>query len=66
MTLDCFEHKMWHHCIKMEFQKNANFLDITSDDKDLPKFVTKKWIEVYDQSGGTTMLTKKLELKHQR
>ena len=34
----------------MEFQKIANFLDTTSDDKDLPRFVTKKWIEVYDQS----------------
>ena len=33
----------------MEFQKIANFLDTTSDDKDLPSFVTKKWIEVYDQ-----------------
>ena len=36
----------------MEFQKITNFLDITSDNKDLPKFVTKKWIEVYDQSEG--------------
>ena len=34
----------------MEFQKVINFLDITSDDKDLPKFVTKIWTEVYDQS----------------
>ena len=34
----------------MEFQKTTNFLDITFDDKDLPRFVTKKWIEVYDQS----------------
>ena len=33
----------------MEFQKIVNFLDTTSDDKDLPKFVIKKWIEVYDQ-----------------
>ena len=32
----------------MEFQKITNFLDITSDDKDLSKFVIKKWIEVYD------------------
>ena len=31
----------------MEFQKIVNFLDTTSDDKDLPGFVTKKWIEVY-------------------
>ena len=34
----------------MEFQKITNFLDITSDNKDLPKFITKKWIEVHDQS----------------
>ena len=34
----------------MEFQKIANFLDTTLDDKELPKFATKKWIEVYDQS----------------
>ena len=34
----------------MEFQKIANFLDTASDDKDLPRFVTKKWIEVYEKS----------------
>ena len=34
----------------MEFQKIINSLDITSDDKDLPRCVTKRWIEVYDQS----------------
>ena len=34
----------------MEFQKVVNLLDITSDNKDLPRYVTKKWIEVYDQS----------------
>ena len=33
-TSDCFEHKMWHHCINMEFQKIVNFLNRTSDDKD--------------------------------
>ena len=49
----------------MEFQKLINLLDITSDDKDLPRFVTKKWIEVYDQSEKITVLTKKLGLKHQ-
>ena len=32
----------------MEFQKIINFLDTTSDDKDLSRFATKKWIEVYD------------------
>ena len=35
----------------MEFQKIASFLDTTPDDKDLPRFVTKKWIEVNDQTG---------------
>ena len=34
----------------MEFQNILNFLETTTDDKDLPRFVTKKWIEVYDQS----------------
>ena len=34
----------------MEFQKITNFLDTTSDDGDLPRFVTNKWIEFYDQS----------------
>ena len=34
----------------MEFQKITNFLNKTLDDKDLPRFVTKKLIEVYDQS----------------
>ena len=34
--------------MKMEFQKIVNFLDTTSDNKDLPNFVTKKLIEVYD------------------
>ena len=30
----------------MEFQKIVNLLDMTANDKDLTKFVTKKWIEV--------------------
>ena len=30
----------------MEFQNIANFIDTTFDDKELPRFVTKKWIEV--------------------
>ena len=33
----------------MELQKILSLLDTTSDNKNLPKFVTKKWIEVYDQ-----------------
>ena len=34
----------------MEFQKIVNFLDTTPNEKNLPKFTTKKWIQVYDQS----------------
>ena len=41
---------MWYHCTKTELQKFANVLDTTSDDKDFPRFVSKKCIEVYDQS----------------
>ena len=29
----------------MEFKKFKNLLEMTPDDKDLPKVVTKKWIE---------------------
>ena len=47
----------------MEFQKIVNFLDATSDDKDLPKFVTKKWIEVYDQSQGNYDINKEIRIK---
>ena len=54
---------MWYHCIKIEFQKIANFLHTTSDDKDLPRFVTKKWIEVYDQSGGNYNVKKEIRFK---
>ena len=48
----------------MEFQKITNFLDITSDNKDLPKFVTKKWIEVYDQSEGNYNPNKEIIIKN--
>ena len=65
MILDCFEHKMWHHCIKMEFQKIVNFLDTTSDDKDLPRFVTKNGLKFMINQEEITMLIKKLESKHQ-
>ena len=34
----------------MEFQKIVKLLDMTFDDKDLPRSVTKKWIEAYNQS----------------
>ena len=32
----------------MEYQKITNFLDTTSDN--VPRFITKKWIEVHEQS----------------
>ena len=35
-----------HRHIKMEFQNNI------SSDENLTRFITKKWIDVYDQSGG--------------
>ena len=47
----------------MEFQKITNFLDTTSDDKDFPRFVTKKWIEVYDQSGRNYNVNKEIRIK---
>ena len=47
----------------MEFQKIVNFLDTISDNKDLPKFVTKKWINVYDQSQGNYDVNKESRIK---
>ena len=47
----------------MEFQKVVNFIDTTSDNKDLPTFVTKKWIEVYDQSEGNYNVNKEIRIK---
>ena len=49
----------------MEFQKIGNFLDINSNDKDLPKFVTKNGLKFMINQKEITMLVKKLELKHQ-
>ena len=36
---------------------------MTSDDKDLPRFVTEKWIEVYDQSWGNYNVNKEIIIK---
>ena len=38
-------------------------LDITSNDKDLPRYVTKKWIEVYDQSEKNYCVNKEIRIK---
>ena len=45
MTWDCFKHH-----IKVEYQKITNLLGTTIDE--IPRFITKKWVEVYDQSGS--------------
>ena len=50
----------------MEFQKIVDLLDSTFDDKDLTRFVTKKQIEVHDQSGGDDYnVNKKIRIKTQ-
>ena len=63
MNWDYFETKWNSHCIKMEFQNIANLLDTTSDDEDLPRFFTKKWFEVYGQSGKNYNVNKKIRIK---
>ena len=45
------------------FQKIVNFFHAASDDKDLPRFVTKKWIEVYDQSRENYNVTREIRIK---
>ena len=34
----------------MEYQKITNLLETASDN--VPRFITKKWVEVHDQSGS--------------
>ena len=47
----------------MKFQKITNFLNTMPDDKDLPRFVTKIWIEVYDQSEKNYSPNKEIRIK---
>ena len=47
----------------MEFEKIINLLNTTSDDRDLPRFVTKKWIDVYDQSEKNYNTNKEIRIK---
>ena len=51
------------YCVKMEFQKIINLLDTISDNKKLPRFVTKKWIEAYDQSERNYSPNKEIRIK---
>ena len=52
----------------MECQKLSNWisnlLDTTFDDKVLPSFATKKWIEVYDQSEENYNVNKEIRIKN--
>ena len=45
----------------MEYQKFTNLLANTSDK--VPRFITKKWIEVHDQSGETCNTNKQIRFK---
>ena len=56
MTRDCFKHH-----IKREYQKIANLLGTTLDE--IPRFITKKWVEVHDQSGGNLNVNKEIRIK---
>ena len=49
----------------MKFQKFVNLLDMTSDDKDLSRFVTKYGLKLMINQEKITMVTKKLQLKLQ-
>ena len=46
----------------MEYQKIVNLID-TACDNDLPRFVTKKWIEVYDQLGRSYSVNQEIRIK---
>ena len=48
--------------IKMEFQKIVNFVN-TNSDENLPRFTTKKWVEIFDQSGGIYSVNKEIRIK---
>ena len=39
-----------------------NFLH-TKSDENLPRFITKKWVEIYDQSGGNYSVNKEIRIK---
>ena len=45
----------------MEYQKIKNLLDNIPDK--VPRFITKKWIEVHDQSGETYNTNKQIRFK---
>ena len=57
------EYKFYVLCRRMRFQRILNFLDTFSGHKDWPRFVTKKWIEVYDESEKNYNPNKEIRIK---
>ena len=51
-----------HQCIKLEFQKIVNFPN-TNSDGNLPRFITKKWVEMYDQLEKNYSPNKEIRIK---
>ena len=45
----------------MEYQKVTNLLGTTIDE--IPRFITKKCVEVHDQSGGNYNVNKEIRIK---
>ena len=45
----------------MEYRKITNLLDTTSDN--VPRFITKKWVEAHDQSGTAEEPSKQIIFK---
>ena len=45
----------------MEYRKITNLLDTTSDN--VPRFITKKWVEAHDQSGSAEEPSKQIIFK---
>ena len=50
--------RCFRHGIKMEYHKITN-----ATSSNIPRFITKNWIEVYDQSGGSYNINKQIRFK---
>ena len=47
----------------MEYKKIENFLGESTDAKQKPKFTTRKWIEIFDQSNAAYNTNKDIRFK---
>ena len=56
-----YDLKLFYIHYKMEYQKITKLLGSTLDK--VTRFITKKWIKVYDQSGGTYSTNKQIRFK---